>query len=163
AGRKSGALISGGQFVARLAEHFGLMTEERLQGLTITSHVLPIIDMTELVRLQICVEFKDTWAWEMPQAMPPPPRTQGKRIAQLEDEVHGMREVLQGQREVLDSMAYDFSRFTTCTVTSLSRMMDRAGVTYKRYYESPIKYHRRSVRRRTEGASTFAAPQQPDP
>ncbi|GJZ88995.1 hypothetical protein Tco_0660777 [Tanacetum coccineum] len=30
AGRKSGALISGGQFVARLAEHFGLLTKEML-------------------------------------------------------------------------------------------------------------------------------------
>ncbi|GJX81718.1 hypothetical protein Tco_0331199, partial [Tanacetum coccineum] len=35
AGRNSGALIFGGQFVARLAEHFRLLTEERLQGLTI--------------------------------------------------------------------------------------------------------------------------------
>ncbi|GJT16850.1 hypothetical protein Tco_0875556, partial [Tanacetum coccineum] len=35
AGRKSGALIYGGQFVGRLAEHFGLLTEERLRGLTI--------------------------------------------------------------------------------------------------------------------------------
>ncbi|GKA03267.1 hypothetical protein Tco_0676048 [Tanacetum coccineum] len=32
-GRKQGAMISEGQFVARLAEHFGLLTEERLQGL----------------------------------------------------------------------------------------------------------------------------------
>nr|GFB28207.1 hypothetical protein [Tanacetum cinerariifolium] len=50
---------------------------------------------------------------EMPQAVPPPPRTQGERITRLEDEVHGMREVLQGQTEVLDSMARDLSRFTT--------------------------------------------------
>ncbi|GKE56809.1 hypothetical protein Tco_1495994, partial [Tanacetum coccineum] len=34
-GRKQGAMISDGQFVARLAEHFGLLTEERLQGLTV--------------------------------------------------------------------------------------------------------------------------------
>nr|GEV39982.1 hypothetical protein [Tanacetum cinerariifolium] len=47
-GRKSGALISGGQFVARLAEHFGLLTEDRLQGLTVIALALPIIDMTEL-------------------------------------------------------------------------------------------------------------------
>ncbi|GJV46121.1 hypothetical protein Tco_1430657 [Tanacetum coccineum] len=102
AGRKSGALISGGQFVARLAEHFGLLMEKRLRGLTIISPTLPIIDMTELVRLQICMEIDDTWAWvalrperqpdvavgayeavkdapavddDMPQAVPPPSRT----------------------------------------------------------------------------------------
>nr|GFA02934.1 hypothetical protein [Tanacetum cinerariifolium] len=32
------------------------------------------------------------------------------------------------QREVLDSMDHDFSRFTTWTVTSLSLMMDRSRV-----------------------------------
>ncbi|GJZ32500.1 putative nucleotidyltransferase, ribonuclease H [Tanacetum coccineum] len=34
--RKHGAMISGGQFVAHLAEHFGLFTKERLHGLTIS-------------------------------------------------------------------------------------------------------------------------------
>ncbi|GKE79902.1 hypothetical protein Tco_1549902 [Tanacetum coccineum] len=92
---------------------------------------------------------------EMPQAMPPPPRTQGKRIARLKEEVHGMREVLQGQREVVDSMAHDFFRFTRWTITSLSRMMDRTGVTYTRYSELPIEYQRRSVRQRTDEPSTL--------
>ncbi|GKB74542.1 hypothetical protein Tco_0935954, partial [Tanacetum coccineum] len=62
-GRKSGALIFGGQFVALLAEHFGLLTEERLWGLTVIMRELPVIDMAELVRLQICIEIDDTWAW----------------------------------------------------------------------------------------------------
>ncbi|GJV72191.1 hypothetical protein Tco_1492186 [Tanacetum coccineum] len=34
------------------------------------------------------------------------------------------------QRDVLDSMAHDFSRFTTWMVSSLSLIMDRAGVRY---------------------------------
>ncbi|GKC83324.1 hypothetical protein Tco_1139041 [Tanacetum coccineum] len=63
AGRKSGAHISGGQFVARLAEHFGLLTAEILGGLTVIAPELPIIDMAELVRLQICAQFDDAWAW----------------------------------------------------------------------------------------------------
>ncbi|GJS92611.1 hypothetical protein Tco_0799579 [Tanacetum coccineum] len=61
--RKSRAHISGGQFVARLAEHFGLLTVEILGGLTAIALELPIIHMTELVRLQICAQFDDTWAW----------------------------------------------------------------------------------------------------
>ncbi|GKD67763.1 hypothetical protein Tco_1321853 [Tanacetum coccineum] len=61
--RKSRAYISGGQFVARLAEEFGLLTAEILGGLTVIAPELPIIDMTELVRLHIYVQFDDTWAW----------------------------------------------------------------------------------------------------
>ncbi|GJS62495.1 hypothetical protein Tco_0657279 [Tanacetum coccineum] len=57
------AHISGGQFVARLVEHFRLLTVKILQGLTIIAPELPIIDMVELVRLQICMEIDDTWAW----------------------------------------------------------------------------------------------------
>ncbi|GKE42808.1 hypothetical protein Tco_1470092 [Tanacetum coccineum] len=48
---------------ARLAEHFGLLTDKRLRGLTVIMRELPIIDMAELVRLRICVEIDDTWAW----------------------------------------------------------------------------------------------------
>ncbi|GKB41952.1 hypothetical protein Tco_0886894 [Tanacetum coccineum] len=33
------------------------------KGLTVIAPELPIIDMAELVRLQICMEFDDTWAW----------------------------------------------------------------------------------------------------
>ncbi|GJX21648.1 hypothetical protein Tco_0226093 [Tanacetum coccineum] len=51
AGRKSGAYISGGQFVARLAEHFGLLNVEILQGLTVISPKLLVIDMGKIVRL----------------------------------------------------------------------------------------------------------------
>nr|GEZ83212.1 hypothetical protein [Tanacetum cinerariifolium] len=54
AGRKSEAHISGGRFVAMLADHFGLLTAEILGGLTVIAPELPVIDMAELVRLQIC-------------------------------------------------------------------------------------------------------------
>ncbi|GKD24334.1 hypothetical protein Tco_1230548 [Tanacetum coccineum] len=62
-GRKQGVMISGDRFVARLAKNFGLFTEERLQGLMVIVRDLPVIDMAELVRLQICVELDDTWTW----------------------------------------------------------------------------------------------------
>ncbi|GJX25484.1 hypothetical protein Tco_0231780 [Tanacetum coccineum] len=52
-----------GSFVARLAEHFGLLTAEILGGLTVIALELLIIDMGELVRLQICMQVDDTWAW----------------------------------------------------------------------------------------------------
>ncbi|GJS96447.1 hypothetical protein Tco_0803415 [Tanacetum coccineum] len=162
-GRKSGAHISGGQFVARLVEHFGLLTVEILQGLTVIAPALPVIDMAELVRLQICVEIDDTWAWvalgperqpdaaagaprvaqdapavdegvqtnPVPVQAPPPlpaaARTIPQRMARLEEDVHKIRGALTEQREVIDEMARDFSRFSTWAITSLARMMDRVG------------------------------------
>ncbi|GKE30138.1 hypothetical protein Tco_1445522, partial [Tanacetum coccineum] len=60
--RKSGAHISGGQFVARFVEHFRLLTVEILRGLTVIALELRVIDMAELVRLQNYVEIDDTWA-----------------------------------------------------------------------------------------------------
>ncbi|GKA05965.1 hypothetical protein Tco_0685085 [Tanacetum coccineum] len=48
AGRKSGAYIFSWQFVARLANHFGLLTVEILGGLMVIAPELPIIDMDEL-------------------------------------------------------------------------------------------------------------------
>ncbi|GJX70709.1 putative ribonuclease H-like domain-containing protein [Tanacetum coccineum] len=48
-GRKQGAMILGGQFVGHLAKHFGLLTKERLQGLTVIVQDLPEIDTSKLV------------------------------------------------------------------------------------------------------------------
>ncbi|GJT01441.1 hypothetical protein Tco_0822610 [Tanacetum coccineum] len=61
--RKSGDHISSGQFVARLAKHFRVLTAEILQRLMVITPTLPVIDMAELVRLQICIKIDDTWAW----------------------------------------------------------------------------------------------------
>ncbi|GKE77393.1 hypothetical protein Tco_1543513 [Tanacetum coccineum] len=46
-----------------LARYLRLLTTEILGGLTVIAPKLPIIDMAKLVRLQICVQFDDTWAW----------------------------------------------------------------------------------------------------
>ncbi|GJU85842.1 hypothetical protein Tco_1293388 [Tanacetum coccineum] len=203
-GRKQGAMISGGQFDARLAEHFGLLTKERLQGLTVIMRDLPVIDMTELVRLQICEEIDDTWAWvaqgpkrqqvaaagvpeaskdapvadegapaipapvQAPQPPPPvagPAQTMAQRLARVEEDMHEIRGELGEQREILDSMAYDFSQFSTWTVVGLSQMTSQARVRYTSYADFQIPYARHT-RRRTDGANTSTTQQdekQPDP
>nr|GEV48067.1 hypothetical protein [Tanacetum cinerariifolium] len=127
------------------------------------------VNILYLISKEIYVKFRDTWGWvpagptrqegdvggvaeealvapgdgdedeEIPQVVPLPPKNQGERIARFKEEVHGMREILQGQREVLDSMARDFLKFTTWTITSLAWMMDRAGVTYTRYSKSSVE------------------------
>nr|GEW87010.1 hypothetical protein [Tanacetum cinerariifolium] len=123
AGRKSEALISGGQFVARLTEHFGLLAKESLQGLM-------EVDAGRVIE---------------EASVAPRGGDEDNEIAQA------------GQREVLDNMARDFSRFTTWTVTILARMMDRANVTYTSYSKSSIEYQRRNVGQRTNEPSTPTA------
>ncbi|GKD88828.1 hypothetical protein Tco_1364335, partial [Tanacetum coccineum] len=101
-------------------------------GLTVISPELLVIDMDELVRLHICVEIDDTWAWAdlTPiQAPPPPPpaaaNTIPQRMARLDEDVHEIRRELTEQYEVIDAMARDFSKFYTWTTTSLARMMNK--------------------------------------
>ncbi|GKB38947.1 hypothetical protein Tco_0883889 [Tanacetum coccineum] len=62
-GRKSGARLSGGHFIGRLAHHFGLVSDDGLRGLSVVTHELPVIDMGELFKLNICLEVGDNWAW----------------------------------------------------------------------------------------------------
>ncbi|GJU20306.1 hypothetical protein Tco_1153648 [Tanacetum coccineum] len=103
------------------------------------------------------------------QAQPPLPppaaaRTMPQRMARLEEDVCEIRGALTEQREVIDAMSHDFSRLCTRTTTILARMMDKACVTYTSYSQTPREYTRH-VRRRTDGASTSTAqqdPQQPD-
>ncbi|GKE20969.1 hypothetical protein Tco_1432481, partial [Tanacetum coccineum] len=153
-GKKYKARLSQGYFIGRLAAHIGL-----------------------LVRLNICVTFEDTWDWVSPgpkrqltaaAPQPPPPalaRTIAQSLSVLEDEVHSLRDDMGEQRGVLDSMAHDFSRFTTWTVTSLSRMMNQSGVRYTSYSDSQVPYQRRTTCR-TDNASTSTNQQdeqQPNP
>ncbi|GKG22953.1 hypothetical protein Tco_0388256, partial [Tanacetum coccineum] len=105
AGRKSGALIFGGKFIARLAKHFGILTEERLQRLTVTAPTLPDIDMAELVRVvedAPAVDNGDQAVSAPVQAPPPPPdaaRTMPQRMDRLEEDVHEIRGALAEQHE----------------------------------------------------------------
>ncbi|GJX24685.1 hypothetical protein Tco_0230981 [Tanacetum coccineum] len=149
-----------------LDRYLRLFASGRKQGEMISRvRELPVIDMAELVRLQICVELDNTWVWVPAR----PARQEGEAGGVAEEAPVALgcgdkdEELPQAiQREVLDSMAHDFSRFTTWTVTSLARLMDRAGVPYTRYSESPVEYEIRT-RRRSNDSSTFAAPHQPDP
>ncbi|GKE38850.1 hypothetical protein Tco_1462255, partial [Tanacetum coccineum] len=176
--RKSEAHISGGQFMAHLAEHFGLLTMEILVGLIVSVPELPIIGLERQpnaaagaprVAQDAPIVNKGGQADPAPTHAPPPPpataRTMPQRMARLEEDVHEIHGMLAEQHEVISVMACDFSRFCTWTTTSLAWMMDRAGVTYTSYSETPREYTR-PVRRRTGEASTSAAQQdqqQPDP
>ncbi|GJS08060.1 hypothetical protein Tco_0364856 [Tanacetum coccineum] len=177
--RKSGDHISGGQFVARLAGHFGLLTEEILHGLTVIAHALPVIDMAKLVAAAGAPKAAsavneggqaDLAPVQVPQQPPPPPppadaKTIPYRMAKLEEDIREIRRALTKKGEVIDEMARDFSIFSTWAVTILARMMNMAGVTYTSYSKTPREYQRHRVRQRTGKASTSTSQQdqqQPD-
>ncbi|GJY52502.1 hypothetical protein Tco_0443349 [Tanacetum coccineum] len=61
--RKSGATLSGGYFIGRLAAHFGLVSDQGLRGLSVVASELLLIDLHELGRLNVCSWFGDTWDW----------------------------------------------------------------------------------------------------
>ncbi|GJX38348.1 hypothetical protein Tco_0251651 [Tanacetum coccineum] len=158
-GRKSGAYISGGQFVARLAEHFGLLT--------------------------ICMEVDDTWAWvalgperqldaaagaprvaqdapavdEGVQAIPTPVQ----RLGRLEEEVLGLCRDAGSLRGLVVRSMTDQGRFSTWMISCMAQLMEASGLTYQVFdgtfrWSSPTAFQRRT-RQRTREASTSTAQQ----
>ncbi|GJW20002.1 hypothetical protein Tco_0027438 [Tanacetum coccineum] len=92
-GRKSGARLSGGHFIRCLAMYFGLINGEGLRGLQVVTQELPLIDLHELERLNICMRFGDTWA-----SVTHKPRDQrGSRLLRLVP-IRPMRLVRQSRR-----------------------------------------------------------------
>ncbi|GJR42544.1 hypothetical protein Tco_1310647 [Tanacetum coccineum] len=77
----------------------------------------------------ICDELDDTWVWVAlgPERQPDAVAGALEVTKGASDIDEGAQAVL-GLREVLDSMARDFSRFVIWTISSLSLMMDKSGV-----------------------------------
>nr|GEU57798.1 putative reverse transcriptase domain-containing protein [Tanacetum cinerariifolium] len=89
-GRKQGAMIYEGHYVARLVENFRLLTKERLQGPA--KHEGDTEGVVEEASVAPGGGDEDE---EMSQAVPPSLRTQGDKIDKIEEEMHGVREALQ--------------------------------------------------------------------
>ncbi|GKC94805.1 hypothetical protein Tco_1160247, partial [Tanacetum coccineum] len=178
---KSMAHISGGQFVARLAEHFGLLTAEILGGLTVAmgperqpdvvagtpaiaedAHAVDEGDQAVLAPMQA------------PQQPPLPPsaaaRTIFQRLGRLEEDVQGLRRDVGSLRGLVERLMTDQGRFFTWMISCMTQLMDASGLTYQAFDgtfrgSSPLAFQRRT-RQRTNSVSTSAAqqdPQQPDP
>ncbi|GJX37562.1 putative reverse transcriptase domain-containing protein [Tanacetum coccineum] len=143
-------LISSRKFVPRLAEHFGVLTEERLQGLTVIMRELLVIDMAELVRLQICEEIDDTWAWvalgpeRQPDATAGAPRAaeddpgvdeghMPQRLGRLEEEVQGLRQDVRTLRGLVERSMTDQRRFSTWMISCMTQLMEASGQTYQAF------------------------------
>ncbi|GKD77423.1 hypothetical protein Tco_1340044 [Tanacetum coccineum] len=60
---------TGGLLTSRIYwhTHFGLVSDQGLRGLSMITREIPLIDLHELGRLNICVRVGDTWAWVAPR------------------------------------------------------------------------------------------------
>ncbi|GJX06173.1 hypothetical protein Tco_0194105, partial [Tanacetum coccineum] len=128
-------------FIARITDHFGLLGEEKMHGLTVVGP-----------------ERQQVVAADAPEGAEGP---HVEEEALLEQEVHRIQVSLGVQREVVDTMAKDLSRFTMWVAGGIFQLLDLARVAYTRYFKTHVLYQRR-VRPRADDAST-SAPQQPDP
>ncbi|GJV61923.1 hypothetical protein Tco_1468023 [Tanacetum coccineum] len=174
-GRKSGARLSGGYFIGCLVAYFGLVSDQGLRGLLVGTRELPLIDLNELRRLNICLKIGDTWAWVAPRLERQPDAVAGAPGV-VEDALvidEGAQadpapvQVPQPPPPVPRSIQQRISRLKE-EVMKLrwSILMDASGRTYQAFDNtlvgnSHLPYQRRT-RRRTDDASTLA-PQQPDP
>ncbi|GJW20403.1 hypothetical protein Tco_0031025 [Tanacetum coccineum] len=175
-GRKERAKMSRGHFIVRLAEHFGLLTGERLQGLTMVVRDLTEIDMNELVAAAGATQADqeipkegvqdDPTPVQAPRAPPATPssRIVPQRLLRLEEEVHGLRDSIREQHVLLERMSINQERLSTWVVDRITQLMHQSGLAFLRFDGrlvgcSPLSYKRRRVRQRTDGdANTLAAP-----
>ncbi|GJZ83308.1 hypothetical protein Tco_0648481 [Tanacetum coccineum] len=118
--RKRGAMISGGQFVARLAEHFRLLTEEMLQGLAVI--VAPGPERQQVVAAGAPEAVEDALVVDEGALAVSAPV--------VEEEVHKIRGALGEQHKVMDVMARGLSRFIVWAAEGISHLLDSAGATY---------------------------------
>ncbi|GJR85441.1 hypothetical protein Tco_0209452 [Tanacetum coccineum] len=162
-GRKSGSRLSGGHFIRRLAHHFGLVSDDGLRGLSVVTRELPLIDMGELVKLNICIEVaqgvkrhpvaaaaasggaKDALdvdegaqAVLAPIHAPPPlppaaGRTMPQRLGILEEEIQGLRQDIRSLRGLVERSMTDQDRFSTWMVSCMTQLMEASGRTYQAF------------------------------
>ncbi|GJZ97270.1 hypothetical protein Tco_0669723 [Tanacetum coccineum] len=155
-GRKSCARLSGGHFIGYLAHHCGLVSDDGLRGLSIMTCELPLIDMGELVKLNICMEVGDDWAWVVQgverQPVAAAAALRGARVGLCPSGLERLKEV-------------DYKGFTLgcCGLIEASRRTYQAfDGSFRGNY--PVVFER-CTRQRTNGANTSTAQQdeQPDP
>nr|GEY49853.1 hypothetical protein [Tanacetum cinerariifolium] len=170
------------KFVARLAEHFGLLTAEILGGLTVIASELLIIDMERQPNSAVGAPGVDEDApaidvgnqailvpVQAPQQPPPPPptsvRTIPQRLRRLEEEVQGLCMDVVSLRRFVERSMTDQGRFSTWMISCMAQLMEAGGLSYHEFDgtfrgSSHAAFQRRT-RHRTGEANTSAAQQDP--
>nr|GFA22399.1 hypothetical protein [Tanacetum cinerariifolium] len=144
-GRKQRAKMFGGHLIARLGVHFGVITKQSLQTLTVEVRELTTTGIDELVRLRICDRLGDVMTWVAmglerqharaagPQEAVLAPRTARQRLQRLEEEVYKLGEILVQQGALIDRLSTDQSRFDTLMIGRMTQLIEASGLRYKEY------------------------------
>ncbi|GJY67165.1 hypothetical protein Tco_0469403 [Tanacetum coccineum] len=145
-GRKSGDRLCGGQFIWHLAHHFGLVSDDGLRKLSIVARELSLIDMGELVKLNICMEIRDDWAWvasgperqqltvaNAPKAAEDAPIDYAQRMGRLEEEIQGLRKDVRSLRGLVESLMTDQDRVSTWMISCMTQLIEASGQTYQAF------------------------------
>ncbi|GJW51183.1 hypothetical protein Tco_0092534 [Tanacetum coccineum] len=148
-GRKSGARLFGGHFIRRLAYHFGLMSDDRLRGLSVMARLgSPETREAAVVMLGALGALEDDSAV-------------GMRVFRLTQ--HPYR-TLQG---LVERSMTDQGRLSTWMITCMTQLMEASGQTYQAidgtFRRSSPATFQRHTRQRIGEASTSTTPQHPDP
>nr|GEW34196.1 hypothetical protein [Tanacetum cinerariifolium] len=153
-GMKSGARLSKGHFIGRLAHHFGLVAAAGTPGVAEDAPAVNEGDQALSAPVQA------------PQQPPSPPhaavRTIPQILGRLEEEVHGLHKDVRSLSGLEKRSMTDEGRFSTWMISCMAQLMDASGLTYQTFDgtfqgSSPAAFQRR-VRQRTGKASTSATP-----
>ncbi|GJR17541.1 retrotransposon protein [Tanacetum coccineum] len=139
-GRKSGARLSGGHFIRRLAMHFRLVSDEGLRGLQATAGGAHDANEAGPAAEEVALEIPVP-APAPAQAPPPPPpapqpRTMSQRIERIEEEVHDLWDDVVGLQGDVTIFTTEQPRVSTWLISCMTQLMDTSGQTYQ-YSEAP--------------------------
>ncbi|GJW16315.1 hypothetical protein Tco_0020448 [Tanacetum coccineum] len=112
-GRKSGARLSGGHYIGRLAHHFGLLSDDGLRGLSVVASPGP--------------ERQQVAAAGAPEAAEDAPAVDEGR---LEEEIQGLRRDVRSLRGLMESSMTDQSRVSTWMISCMTQLMEASRQTY---------------------------------
>ncbi|GJR61461.1 hypothetical protein Tco_1503623 [Tanacetum coccineum] len=123
-GRKSGAHISGGQFVAMRLER----QHDAMAGAPAVAKDAPAVDEGDHAVLAPVQALQ--------QPPPPPPattRTMPQRLGRLKEEVQGLRRDVRTLRGLMERLMTDQGRFSTWMISCMAQLMDASVLTYQAF------------------------------
>ncbi|GJY65703.1 hypothetical protein Tco_0467941 [Tanacetum coccineum] len=127
------------------------MSDDGLRGLSVVTRELSLIDMGELIKLTICMEVGDNWAWvaleekRQPVAVSAAPgdvedapdinkgRTIPQRLGRLEEEIQGLRQDVRSLQGLMKRPMTDQGRFSTWMVSCMMQLMKASRRTYQAF------------------------------